>query len=210
MMAKRPAWTIENNRVICKEFEFEWNGGFSITQKQKNIKNLHNSIIKETNKSVLEVSSKGLTQLGKDIGAFSLKYNEVPLENVFQSSKKFENGGPYTDLMSVTPKEAKGDERLKNSGKILAFCLDGEEWPLEPKTLFYDYIYIKALIQNYGYDLDLTEYDWFTDIEFNPKKSINCQARTVAIYKLLKMSNKFDVIENKEKWTEFHKEYIKG
>ena len=112
--------------------------------------------------------------------------------------------------MSVTPKEAKGDERLKNSGKILAFCLDGEEWPLEPKTLFYDYIYIKALIQNYGYDLDLTEYDWFTDIEFNPKKSINCQARTVAIYKLLKMSNKFDVIENKEKWTEFHKEYIKG
>lgn len=210
MMAKRPAWTIENNRVICKEFEFEWNGGFSITQKQKNIKNLHNSIIKETNESVLEVSSKGLTQLGKDIGAFSLKYNEVPLENVFQSSKKFENGGPYTDLMSVTPKEAKGDERLKNSGKILAFCLDGEEWPLEPKTLFYDYIYIKALIQNYGYDLDLTEYDWFTDIEFNPKKSINCQARTVAIYKLLKMSNKFDVIENKEKWTEFHKEYIKG
>lgn len=210
MMAKRPAWTIENNRVICKEFEFEWNGGFSITQKQKNIKNLHNSIIKETNESVLEVSSKGLTQLGKDIGAFSLKYNEVPLENVFQSSKKFENGGPYTDLMSVTPKEAKGDERLKNSGKILAFCLDGEEWPLEPKTLFYDYIYIKALIQNYGYNLDLTEYDWFTDIEFNPKKSINCQARTVAIYKLLKMSNKFDVIENKEKWTEFHKEYIKG
>ena len=210
MMAKRPAWTIENNRVICKEFEFEWNGGFSITQKQKNIKNLHNSIIKETNESVLEVSSKGLTQLGKDIGAFSLKYNEVPLENVFQSSKKFENGGPYTDLMSVTPKEAKGDERLKNSGKILAFCLDGEEWPLEPKTLFYDYIYIKALIQNYGYDLGLTEYDWFTDIEFNPKKSINCQARTVAIYKLLKMSNKFDVIENKEKWTEFHKEYIKG
>ena len=77
MMAKRPAWTIENNRVICKEFEFEWNGGFSITQKQKNIKNLHNSIIKETNESVLEVSSKGLTQLGKDIGAFSLKYNEA-------------------------------------------------------------------------------------------------------------------------------------
>ena len=210
MMAKRPAWTIENNRVICKEFEFEWNGGFFIKKKKKNIKNLHNSIIKETNESVLEVSSKGLTQLGKDIGAFSLKYNEVPLENVFQSSKKFENGGPYTDLMSVTPKEAKGDERLKNSGKILTFCLGGEEWPLEPKTLFYDYIYIKALIQNYGYDLDLTEYDWFTDIEFNPKKSINCQARTVAIYKLLKMSNKFDVIENKEKWTEFHKEYIKG
>jgi len=27
----------------------------------------------------------------------------------------------------------------------------------------------------------LTKYDAFSDIEFNPKKSINCQARTCAI-----------------------------
>ena len=28
---------------------------------------------------------------------------------------------------------------------------------------------------------ELVKYDTFTDIEFNPKKSINCQARTCAI-----------------------------
>ncbi len=209
-MAKRPAWSIRNNRVICKEFDFKWNSGFAITQKQKNIENLHNSIIKETNESVLEVSSKGLIPLGKNIGAFCLKYNEIPLENVFQSSKKFEHGGPYNDLMLVTPKEAKKDERIRNSGKIVTFCLDGEEWPLEPKTLFYDYIYIKALVQNYGLDLDLSKYDWFTDIEFNPMKSINCQARSVTIYKLLKINNNFEVLDTKIKWIEFHKEYING
>ena len=26
IMANRPAWTIENRMVICKEFEFVWNG----------------------------------------------------------------------------------------------------------------------------------------------------------------------------------------
>ncbi|MDU2710620.1 MAG: hypothetical protein E7C34_02355 [Veillonella sp.] len=34
------------------------------------------------------------------------------------------------------------------------------------------------------YDLGdkLIEFDVFTDIEFNPKKSLNCQAEAVAIY----------------------------
>ncbi len=209
-MAKRPAWSISNDSVICKEFEFEWNAGFAITQKQKNIMNLHESIKKETNKTALEISSKGTVSLGKDIGAFSLKYDDRPLENVFQSSKKFENGGPYEDLLFVTPKEAKKDERIRNSGELKSFCLDGETWPLEPKTLFYDYIYVKALIQNYEMTLDLTEYDWFTDIEFNPKKSINCQARSVSVYKLLQMKNIFEVMETKDKWIAFHRKYVKG
>ena len=209
-MAKRPAWSIKNDKVICKEFDFKWNSGFSIIQKQKNIANLHESIIEQTKESVLEISSKGLVPLGKSIGAFCLKYNEIPLENILQSSKKFERGGPYRDLMLVTPKEAKQDERIKNSGKIIAFCWEGVEWSLEPKTLFYDYVYINALIQNYGFNLDLIEYDWFTDIEFNPKKSINCQARSVAIYKLLKMKNMFNVLDSKAEWLEFHKKYVKG
>ena len=59
------------------------------------------------------------------------------------------------------------------------------EWPLEPKTAFYDYIYVKAVIDNFGYEVNLDEYRWFTDIVFNPNKSINCQARAIALYKLL-------------------------
>lgn len=209
-MAKRPAWTISEDSVICKEFEFEWNGGFAIKQKQKNIENLHASIFTDTKKNALEISSKGTVILGKNIGAFSLKYNGIPLENIFQSSKKFEQGGPYRDLLLVMPKEAKQDERIRNSGNIIAFCLDGNEWPIEPQTLFYDYIYVQALIQNYGTDLNLDDYEWFTDIEFNPNKSINCQARSVAVYKLLQMKRMFEVLSNKEKWIEFHKEYVRG
>lgn len=121
------------------------------------------------NGTALEVSSKSTVPLGKNIGAFSLKYNGFFLENIFQSSKKFEKGGPYLDLLTTNPREAKTDTRVRNSGRILSFIMNGDEWSLEPKTSFYDYIYIMALVQNYGKVMDLSEYKWFTDIEFNPK-----------------------------------------
>lgn len=209
-MAVRPAWTIKNGVVICEEFEFKWNGGFAVSQKQKNIANLHEEIMRKTGEKVLEVSSKGLVHLGNEMSAFFLKYNGILLENVFQSSKKYENGGPYRDLLEVSPKEAKRDERHKNSGKLISFCLDGEEWGLEPKTLFYDYIYVKALVESKGKNLDLSEYIWFTDIEFNPNKSINCQARSAAIYKLIQSKDEFAVLNNQQSWAEFHKKYMKG
>ena len=46
-MAKRPAWSVQDDVVICENFDFMWSGGFSITQKQKNIRALHQS--KENN-----------------------------------------------------------------------------------------------------------------------------------------------------------------
>ncbi|MCS5648799.1 MAG: hypothetical protein NZ820_05580, partial [Dehalococcoidia bacterium] len=59
---------------------------------------------------------------------------------------------------------------------------DGQEWELEPRTSFYDWLYIQAVYRqpNLGQNLDM--YHAFTDIEFNPKKSINCQARSCALY----------------------------
>ena len=203
-MAKRPAWTIENGKVVCREFDFVWNGGFAVSQKRKNIKALHEAIGSATGHKALEISSKGEVELGNQLSAFNMRTNGVFIENVFQSSKKYENGGPYLDLLHVPPKDAKRDERHKTSGRLVAFVKDGEEWPLEPKTAFYDYIYVSALVENFGYRLDLSEYQWFTDIEFNPKKSLNCQARAVAIYKLIQERAAFEVLNDRSAWIEFH------
>lgn len=93
----------------------------------------------------MEVSTKGTEELEKKLSAFNLKIDGHLLECVFQSSKVFEKGGPYTDLLEMAPKEAKRDERLKTSGKLAAFRYQGMEWPLLPKTVFYDYIYYQAV-----------------------------------------------------------------
>ena len=45
----------------------------------------------------------------------------------------------------------------------------------------------------------ILEYDAFTDIVFNPKRSINCQAEAAAIYVSLQKQNLLDeALKNKE------------
>ena len=207
-MAKRPAWTIIENTVVEKSFEFAWNGGFAISQKRKNISALHHSIYLAHQQKALEISTKSEVSLGVELSAFNLKLNDIYLECIFQGSKKFENAGPFCDLYFVEPKLAKRDERLKNSGKLVSFVYDNIEWSLIPKTAFYDYIYIKALVQTKGTEIDLREYDWFTDIELNPEKSINCQARALTLYKLMQIENVFEYLDNVNKWIQYHMQKV--
>ena len=207
-MAKRPFF-ISSDKSGCfyteENADFEFFSGFSISQKRLSINSLHSSILeKYPNSRILEVSRKSESSLGNHLSAFNLLYTlknggKVPLENAFQSSKKFEYGGPYSELLSVTPVEGKQYGKLKESGNLISFILEGEEWPLEPKTLFYDYIYISSLFQNKELCKQLLDYDIFTDIEFNPKKSFNCQARSVAIcVSLIKQGIIEDFLSDKE------------
>lgn len=187
-MAIRPAFSIKNGKIIKDDYEFQWFSGFSLAQKQRSIDALHNAIVfinKEANP--LEISTKGTIDLGIKLSAFNLKLNGYILENIFQSSKVFSNGGPYRDLLNVSPKDAKRNEKLINSGKLVGFNYNNIDFPLEPKTLFYDYIYINSVkeILSSNEIKQITNYTHFTDIEFNPKKSINTQAKSVAIIHLM-------------------------
>lgn len=190
-MAVRPVYEVRESAPFFNviNVEFEWNGGFAKSQKQKNIRAIHDNYQSQRpDKKVLEISSKSMQEGGESLSAFFLpKYvpelgKSVPVECVFQAGKTFQNGGPYKDLLSVTPREAKRDDRLKNSGRLLSFMFDGQEYPLIPKTIFYDYIYMNALLENQELAKTALQYDAFTDVEFNPEKSLNCQAKAAATF----------------------------
>lgn len=200
-MANRPYFKIGNgtsNFFIEEYVDFDFFTGFSIVQKRKSIESLHSAIRqKELDAKILEVSRRSESRLGINLSAFNLTFEYepnrfIPVENVFQSSKVFANGKQYLDLLTVTPSEAKTDERLKNSGAVIKFRLKDVDWDTNPLTMFYDYIYLSALQKNQDLYNQLMQFDIFTDIEFNPKKSINCQARTVAIFVTL---NKYGLFE---------------
>jgi hypothetical protein len=169
--------------------EFTWNGGFAVSQKQKNIAALHRAYNQRfPDRKVLEISSKSMQPLGVKLSAFNLhKYvpsldKPVPVECVFQGGKVFSAGGPYTDLYTATPRDAKRDPRLRASGELRCFFFAGEEMPLTPRTAFYNWLYINALLENPDLAQQLLGFDAFTDIEFNPDKSINCQAQAAALF----------------------------
>ena len=98
------------------------------------------------------------------------------------------------------------DEILELEKMILKqFNWNEEEYPLEPKTFFYDWIFINALMQNEDLIEGLIDYNCFTDIEFNHKKSFNCQARSVAIFVGMFRCDKIDdFLLNKEQFIEIY------
>lgn len=190
-MAVRPVYVPKNSAPFYEvvNIEFKWNGGFAVSQKQKNIKAIHDGfMLIYPDGKPLEISSKSLVETGVKLSAFNLmKYvpeldRSIPVENVYQAGKVFENGCQYTDLMLVSPKEAKRDERLKNSGRLIKFRFDGKDFPLIPQSIFYNYIYLNAVLENNELAQNLPEYSGFTDIEFNPQKSMSTQAQSTAIY----------------------------
>lgn len=168
--------------------EFKWHPGMAKSQKQKSISELHSVANSLGFERVLEISSKSENDLGIKLSAFNLlietkkNKNIFTVETAFQGSKVFSRGGPYKDLFGLDSLSAKRDIRLKESGKLVGFEFFGKTFPLEPRTYFYDWIYINALAKNEELSREVLSFDAFTDIEFNPKKSINCQAHSVAVY----------------------------
>jgi hypothetical protein len=201
ILAKRPVFIANENiseYVEEKEIDFVWFPGLSKAQKQKSVESLHKAFIQQNQDlKVLEISSKSLQPIGINLSAFNLilshKNRTFSVETAFQSSKVFELGGPYLDLLTKSARDAKTDERLKSSGKLIYFSFFDQKWFLEPKTAFYDWLYLNAVSQNVALADKIMEYSAFTDIEFNPQKSINCQARSAALFVSLKRKG---ILEN--------------
>jgi hypothetical protein len=53
---------------------------------------------------------------------------------------------------------------------------------LVPRTAFYDWLYINALHKRPDLAEQVLTYRAFSDIAFNPERSINCQAYAAALY----------------------------
>lgn len=190
-MAKRPVFevTADTNLFVRREVNFQWYGGFALSQSRKNIDGLHkNYLARYPDKRILEISSKSKDELGAKLSAFNLMIRRdekvFSVEAAFQSSKVFEHGGPFVDLLDMPSIKAKKDPRLKTSGNIIGFNFEGKDFSRIPLTYFYNRLYIGALVENKNLVDELVErkFDAFTDIAFNPDKGRNCQAEAVTIF----------------------------
>ena len=187
-MATRPVFLpIATNQSPIREIpvDFTWHAGLAVSQKQKSIASLHEAARKRLKvEQILEVSTKSTEDLGRRLSAFNMRVllkdgGTTSVESAYQGSKVFSGGGPFTELVHADSKVAKTDERLRTSGSLLRFQFESSDWPLEPPTAFYDWLYINALAADTSLGLEVQKFEAFTDIEFNPERSLNCQARSV-------------------------------
>ena len=196
-MAKRLIFfpTPPNSLELFREefVDFEWVPGLAISQGRKSVINLHKAA-KENLRlgSILEISTRSDATLGLKLSAFNLEKlignKRFSVESIYQSTKVFEFGGPFTDLIGGSSMDAKTDLRLKSSGKLLHHEFDGQIWPLSTSPNIYDLIYISAILE-FDQRQEILGFNAFTDIAYSQislknksGKSFNCQARSAAIY----------------------------
>lgn len=197
-MASRPVFVPNFDTVGVRTFDvsFTWQSGMSISQKRKNIAALHSAASSIGLLRMLEISTKSPDQTGVLLSAFNLSSTTTKhgmhftVESAFQSSKVFERGGPFVDLLTAESRTAKKDPRLRESGRVVGFLFLGQSFPTVPPTLFYDWLYVNTLVKNGRLAKAILQYEAFTDIEFNPEKSINCQAYSAALFVSLSHSHR--------------------
>lgn len=188
-MAERPVFVpVLGGTQLVQEVpvQFPWHPGLAASQKKKNVVELQQAAMVRGLGPLLEISSKSELEVGRRLSAFHLKLEieqgTTTVECAFQGSKVFEHGGPFPDLFRKTSKEAKKDPRIRESGRLTSFLLEGRRYPISPMTVFYDWLYFKALYPHRDWLAERNEWKGFTDIEFNPERSVNCQARSFAAF----------------------------
>jgi len=190
-----------DNLVKTDMVRIERHVGFATRQKKKTLNDLHRIIKKKYGfKNVLELSTKSGNKLSFPLSPYSLQITnddgqKYSVENAFQTSKVFEQGGPYLDLLTEKPRQARKDDRLISSGELTGYDYFGMEWGVEPLTTFYDWLYINALKQHPELHEEVIQYQAFTDISFNPKKSVHCAAYSLAMFVAL---HKRDLLQGVE------------
>lgn len=207
-MAVRPVFFVAKDGaayVDVRLIDFGWFPGMAKSQRQKCVDSLHEAIRAGGTKAVLEISTKSREQLGIKLSAFNLgfihpKSNQfICVESAFQGSKVFEREGPFPDLYARNASETKKFLKGRDLGRLVEFNFYGQHWPLNPFTLFYDWLYLNSMRRNPRLAQQACEYECFTDIEFNPKRSINCQAYAAALFVSLCRRGKMEeTLENRD------------
>lgn len=207
-MAERYLWYVEDDMIVRELLSFVWaKADNKREQRRLSLSNLSCEVSHRLHKIPMDISTASNAEQGVVLSAFNLKFRSSTLESFYQGSKIFENGRNYPEVYNMSSLDAKQYPALKKSGAIVGFTFDNVDYPAEPKSVFYDWLYVKAVLRNFGGGLDLYPINAFVDIQ-SPITSIACQARALAIYVLLKQTDCFELVNDFEAFRKWHIEHV--
>lgn len=210
-MAIRSVFVSKDEYPFFEEIsvEFDWFPGFALSQKRKSQISLHkNYQSKYPKDKVLEISSASLYSLGAALSAMNLTKKTnlglTSVESAFQSSRIYGNGngeiGPFPEYLFLPGRDCKRLVKKASKGQISYKYRFDDMIFFAPEyhiSLFYDYLYLNALSEkeNLAVAQALLDqgYTAFTDLA---TLSLNCQARSAAIYVALVRNGLIDKVRN--------------
>lgn len=194
--------------------EFDWFGGFALSQKRKCQLSLHLNFNKKYDNKILEISSSSLVDLGTRLSAMNLSKQTskgvTSVESAFQSSRVYYCGtgkiGPFPELLFIDGKTCKKIVKGYSMGlHSYEYEYEGLKFnaPDYHISLFYDYLYLNALLEEENRDVanKLIEegYTAFSDLA---TKALNSQARSCAIFVSLHKLGLLDQVKDYKSYLE--------
>lgn len=208
-MAKRYIYYIgDDNKYHQELIDFKWFPGLSKSQYKKSSSSLINVFNKKhsnDNLSVLEISTASNNHLGIKCSAFNLRViasnsKVYTVEQIFQAAKYFDGDSDEVQekraLQILNKKSPYGAKKLTRElgqkQKLVKFRIEGKNYVTCPQTAFYNWVYVNVLYKHKELAEGICKYQGFSDIYFNPKRSINTQAEACARYVYLVKTGMLD------------------
>jgi len=173
--------------VSAYTLRFQWYPGCSLAQKRRCIDSLHDRVRADLTgvERIMEVSRSSVDRAGRALSAFNLALQvpdagRVTVECAYQCAKVFHSGGPFPEWLGLPPDTVRRRLAGHSATSFQGFHLLGRDWPTEPDTLFYDWLYARALLENPELMEKALAFQAYSDIAFNPRRSRACQARALA------------------------------
>ena len=200
----------------------DWFGGFALSQKRKCQIGLHQNFLMEYPKEkILEISSS-LMSLGAKLSAMHLNKRTLKgittVESAFQSSRIYGDGakriGPFPEYRFLPGRECK--KLVKEAAKEMhsyQYELDGLTFyaPAHHISQFYDFLYLNALLEPENEEVKnkllQEKYTAFTDLA---TKSLNCQARSAAIFVGLVRAGMIDEVRDYDSYLKLFRTQANG
>lgn len=201
----------------------DWFGGFALSQKRKCQIGLHQNFLMEYPKEkILEISSSSLMSLGAKLSAMHLSKRTLKgittVESAFQSSRIYGDGakriGPFPEYRFLPGRECK--KLVKEAAKEMhsyQYELDGLTFyaPAHHISQFYDFLYLNALLEPENKEVKnkllQEKYTAFTDLA---TKSLNCQARSAAIFVGLVRAGMIDEVRDYDSYLKLFRTQANG
>lgn len=177
---------------------FNWYNGFSMQQKQRCATAMHTALIcTYPDIKPLEISSSSGYQIGQALSAMHIKKwsnilnDYTSVESAFQSSRIYITAdnkqiGPFPEYLGLDGKACKRLVKEKSQGLYASeYIFEGLKFPVPDFhiSLFYDYIYLNALLEEPNRELASQlisgGFNCFTDLA---TKALNSQARSCALF----------------------------
>lgn len=174
------------------------------------------------NEKVLGISSTSLMSLGSRLSAMNLSKRTqrelTTVESAFQSSRIYSDGtrtvGPFPDYLFLAGRECKKLVKEASEGMhSYKYEFDGMTFYASAWHIFqfYDFLYLNALLEPGNEKvrelLLKEEYMAFTDLA---TKSLNCQARSAAIFVGLVRAGLIDEVRNYDSYLKLFRTQANG